>query len=117
MAVPARHVRHVFAAHCLVLENEILENLVQRRADVHIAVGERRAVVQQKTLRALAPLLDLFVQAVRIPLGQALRLALHKAGAHRKIRLRKVQRIFILHLKLRPTGQARQPTSPLGQAK
>ena len=57
---------------------------------MHIAIGKRWAVVQQKPLRALASFLDLFVQAVRIPLGQALRLTLHQAGAHREIRLRKV---------------------------
>ena len=105
VAVPARHVRHVFAAQRLVLENEVLENFVQRRADVHVAVGERRAVVQQKPLGAVAAFLDLLVQAVRVPPGQALRLALDEPGAHREIRLRKVKRFFILHLG-HPPGRA-----------
>jgi len=105
----------VFAAQRLVLENEVLENLVQCGANMHIAIGERRAVVQQKPLGAFAAFLDLFVQAVRVPPGQAFRLALDESSAHREIGLRKVQCFFILHLGNRPGGQARQPSSPLGQ--
>ena len=52
VAIPARDVRRADAAQGLVLDDDVLENLVQRRADVDIAVGERRAVMQHKFRRA-----------------------------------------------------------------
>ena len=119
VAVPARHVRHVFAAQRLILENEVLENFVQRCADVHVAVGERRAVMQQKPLGAVAAFLDLLVQAVCVPLGQAFGFALDEPGTHREIRLRKVKRFFILHLGYPPAraGAATyQPAWPKAKA-
>ena len=105
VAVPARNVRHVFTSQRLVLENEVLENLVQRCADVHVPIGEWRAVVQQKALGAFAAFLDLLVQAVCMPLGQAFRFALDEASAHREIRLRQIQCFFILHPG-KPRGRA-----------
>ena len=53
VAVPARHVRRVEAQHVAGLDDEVLEDLVERRADVDLAVGVRRPVVQQVELGAL----------------------------------------------------------------
>ena len=65
---------------------------------MHVPIGERWAVVQQKPLGPFAAFLYLFIKAFRVPFSQALRLALDEPGAHREIRLRKVQCFFILHL-------------------
>ena len=48
VAIPARHVRRAEAAQGFVFDDDVLENLVQRRADVDVAIGEGRAVVQDE---------------------------------------------------------------------
>ena len=67
MAVPARDVGRAEAAQRLVLDDDVLENLVQRGADVDVAVGEGRAVVQDELRRAGAGGLDLLVEVRRLP--------------------------------------------------
>ena len=49
MAVPPRHERRVEARHGLRLDDEVLQDLVQRRAQVDVAVGIRRPVVQHES--------------------------------------------------------------------
>ena len=56
VAVVADHVRRVEAGHRSRLDDEILQDLVQRRADVDVAVRVRRAVVQHELRRAPAVL-------------------------------------------------------------
>ena len=51
VAVVAGHVRRVEARHRPGLHDEVLEHLVQRRAEVDLSVGVRRTVVQDE-LRA-----------------------------------------------------------------
>ena len=48
MAVPTRDVRRAFAEHRLRFHHEVLEDFVERRAHVDIAVGEWRAVMQNE---------------------------------------------------------------------
>ena len=75
------------------LTHEILEDLVERVADVDVAVGVGRAVVQQK-LRAIAALL---AQAlIEVHLGPALqqaRLEVGQAGPHGEGGLGQKQRL------------------------
>ena len=52
VAIPAGNVRRAEAAQGLVFDDDVLENLVQRGADVDIAVGKGRAVVQDEFFRA-----------------------------------------------------------------
>ena len=52
VTVPARNVRRAVAAQRFVLDDDVFENLVQRGADVDVAVGERRAIVQHEFLGA-----------------------------------------------------------------
>ena len=77
MAVPARDVPDLLALEHLVAVDEILEDLVERVADVEVAVRVGRAVVEGE-LRGVA-LRDSFVDAVlRPPL-------LHLGLSHRAV--------------------------------
>jgi hypothetical protein len=48
VAVPARHVGRVEAGQRLGTDDDVLEDLVHRVADVDVAIGVRRAVVQHE---------------------------------------------------------------------
>jgi hypothetical protein len=52
VAVPARCVERVEAFQLAALDDHVLEDLVDRVADVDLAVGVRRAVVQDELGRA-----------------------------------------------------------------
>lgn len=77
MAVPAGNVRGLESAQGLRLQDQILEDLVQRRADVHIAVGEGWAVMQDKPGRLSPGRHQLTIKVRAVPLGQPLRLPLN----------------------------------------
>ncbi len=97
VAVPARHVRRAEAAQRFVLHHDVLENLVQRGADVNITVGEGRAVVQDELRPVLARFLNARVEVVLLPLGEALRFARDKVGLHREVRARQIECVFVVH--------------------
>jgi hypothetical protein len=54
VAVPAGHVGRVLAQQRLGADDHVLQHLVQRMADVDVAVGVGRAVVEDEFLAALA---------------------------------------------------------------
>src|SRR5690349_13556964 len=58
VAVPAGNVRRAITRHGLGFHHQVLEDLVQRRAHVDVAVGERRAVVKDEKLGLSARGLD-----------------------------------------------------------
>ncbi len=91
VAVPAGHVVGIEAEHLLALGDEILQDLVQRCADMDVAVGIGRAVMQHELVAALRALAQLLVEADLVPALEDLRLALRQAGAHREVRLRQEQ--------------------------
>ena len=68
MAVEAWDIRGVEAGHCLGFDNEVLEALVERVAEVDGAVGVGRPVVQKVAGRALARLANLLVELLIRPL-------------------------------------------------
>ncbi len=90
VAIPARDVGRAEAAQGLVLDDDVLENLVQGGADVHVAVGEGRAVVQDELLRAGALGLDGGIKPGGLPLLQPLRFPRDQVRLHREIGLRQV---------------------------
>ena len=90
MAVPAGDIRGAEAAQRLVLDDDVLENLVQRSADMHIAIGEGRAVVENEFLSARARRLDLLIKAGGPPFPQPLRFARDEVGFHREVRARQI---------------------------
>jgi hypothetical protein len=53
VAVPARHIGRVETGQRLGADDDVLEDLVHRVADVDVAVGVGRAVVQHEARAAL----------------------------------------------------------------
>ena len=90
VAVPARDVRGRKAPHRLVAQYGVFQNFVERRSDVHVAIGERRAVVQDEFRGARARLLNLFIQPDFLPVLYAGGLALHEVAAHGEFGVGKV---------------------------
>ena len=86
----------VEAGHRPRLDDEVLEDLVERGADVDVAVGVRRTVVQDEARGAPPGLTDARVEAVRLPARQHLRLGRRQVGAHRKVGARQVDGVFPL---------------------
>jgi hypothetical protein len=91
VAVPAGNVVRILVEHLLRAGDEILEDLVQRVADVDVAVGVGRAVMQDELALARARRAKLPVEIVLLPAGEDFRLLLRQAGAHRKVRLRQIE--------------------------
>src|SRR5262249_61326304 len=48
MAVPARHVIRIVAEHLLASRHHVLEDLVERMADMDVTVGVARAVAEDE---------------------------------------------------------------------
>ena len=98
VAVPARHEGRVETGHGLGFHHHILEQLVEGGAHVDIAVGERRAVVEDEIGCAcgLAGGGDFRVKAGFFPNREALWLVLHEIPAHRESRLGQGQRVFVI---------------------
>jgi hypothetical protein len=96
VAIPARHVGRAEALHGLVAVDDVLEGLVQRGADMDVAIGERRAVMQHEgalgAVRALG--LDLVVEIELLPVGHPARFALGQTRPHGKISLGQQEGVF-----------------------
>ena len=90
VAIPARDIGRAEAAQGLVLDDDVFENLVQGRADMHVAVGKGRAIVQDKLLRAGTLGLDGGIKPGGLPLLQPRRFPRDQVRLHREIGLRQV---------------------------
>ena len=98
VAVPARHIIRVIAAHLERAGDDVLEDLVQRMPDMDVAVGVGRAVMQNIFLAAGRILPQLSIHTHVLPALDQQRLLFRQAGAHRKIRLRQIERFGIVDL-------------------
>ena len=78
---------------CCDLTYEILQDLVQRVADVDVAVGVGRPVMQREFHAALRLGTQLLVKPDFVPALQQFRLEFWQPGAHRKLRLRQEKRL------------------------
>ena len=85
VAIPARHVRCVEALHAFALDDNVLEDLVQRVPDMNIAVRIGRAIVQGEVRFPGGRLADLAVKFELGPVLHDLRFALWQVAAHREI--------------------------------
>ena len=54
VAIPAGHIRRVFAKQSLRPHNHVLQDMVQGMADMHVAIGVRRAIMQDEFLAPTA---------------------------------------------------------------
>ena len=98
VAVPAGHEGRVLAHHALRAHHHVLEDAVQRMADMHIAIGVGRAVMENELVRAPAGIAQLFVEVLVLPAGQNARLLLGKARFHGKVGLRQEDGVAIIAL-------------------
>ena len=96
MAVPARDVRRPEPAHGLIPEDGVLEQLVEGGADVHVAVGERRSVMEHEGRLAGGAGLNLAIETVALPMGDADGFAFGQAGPHGEVGHRQVEGILEL---------------------
>src|SRR5262245_52285779 len=63
VTVPTGNVRSASTSDAVRLDDDVLENLVERRADVNVPIGEGRAVVQDELFGGLgAGVLNRFVK-------------------------------------------------------
>lgn len=95
--IPAGDVIGVEAAHSLVFHDDILDGLVHRMADVDLAVCIRRAVVEHKFRRAVTLRQTLVIEVHILPEFDKFRFLFRQIAAHRKIRLRQMQSLAVIH--------------------
>ena len=96
VAVPARHIGRVEASERLRADDDVLEDLVDRMADVDVAVCIGRAVVEHEARPPLRGCANLFVEPLLLPFPDPGRLALREVAAHRKRRVGHVERVFVV---------------------
>src|SRR4030095_12376138 len=96
VAVPDGNVRRVEAKHVVRLDDEVLENLVERVTHVDLAVCVRRTVVQQVLRGALAGRANLAIEVHRVPAGHGFRLGCLQVRLHREGGPWQVARVFPL---------------------
>ena len=97
VAVPARHVVRVIAGHVAALDDDVLQDLVDRVADVDVAVRIGRAVMQHEARPAAAGRTDRLVDVVFLPLRNPGGLALGEVAPHGEGGVGQVEGLFIVH--------------------
>ena len=85
VAVPAGDVVRVLAQHLLGAVDDVLEDLVERVADMQVAVRIGRPVVQDELLAALRRLALQAIEVVARPPRQQVRLARRQVAPHREL--------------------------------
>ena len=86
VAVPSRHVGNVESHHHAGLHDEVLQDLVERLAEMDVVVGVGRPVVQDEDRPAAPRLPDRRIDLPRGPPREALGLVLRKVRLHREAR-------------------------------
>jgi len=93
---PSRHVGRVEAVERARLDDDVLQDLVDRVPDVDLAVRVGRAVVQDELRPPGTRGADLSVDVFLVPARQHLRLALREVRLHRELGLRQVQCVLVV---------------------
>ena len=95
VTIPTWDIARIFAHHLLRADHHIFEDLIECMADMQVAIGIGRPVMQGKTLTT-----GFFPQPVinadLFPTGQPFGFTLWQAGAHGKICLRQIECIFVV---------------------
>ena len=98
VAIPAGHIRRVLALQRLGTDDHVLQDMVERMADMHVAIRVRRSVVEDELVAALAALANLPFQIALEPFRQNQRLLLRQAGLHRKVGLGQEDGVAVIAL-------------------
>src|SRR5690606_20992325 len=94
VAIPARYVRSIETVKLTGLDDHVFQDLVDRMAQMNIAICVRWTIVQDEFGTALGGGADLFVDFAFLPLLDPLRFALGKIATHRESGIGHVDRIF-----------------------
>ena len=97
MAVPPRHVGRRVARHRTVLDDDVLQDLVERRSEVDVTVGVGRTVVEDEARPVRVVSEQTLVETDRLPARKDLRLARGKVRTHGEIRARQIERRLVVH--------------------
>ena len=84
VGIVAGHIGCLKTGHILIADDDVLDDLVERGAHVDVAVGIRRAVVQDVLRLALVVLDHLLIDMVVLPVLEHLGLFFRQAGPHFK---------------------------------
>ncbi len=84
VAVPPGHVGRILAQQRLGAHHHVLEDVVQRMADMHVAIGIGRPVMEDELLAPGAAFAQLPVEPLGLPARKNARLLLGQSGLHRK---------------------------------
>ncbi len=98
VAVPAGDIGGVEALHGARADDEVLEALVEEVAQVDVAVGVGRAVMEDERLGALARFACAVVEVHRGPALEGGGLILHEVGLHGEGRLGQIERAAVVAL-------------------
>ncbi len=98
VAIPARNIVRVETTHLERTGDDVLEDLVQRMADMDIAVCVRRAIMQHVKRAVFCVFAQLFIEVHFLPALHEKRLALWQACAHREFGLRQIEGFGIIDL-------------------
>ena len=97
VGVPAGDIGGAPAGHVAVLDDDVLEDLVEGGADVDVAVGVGRAVMEDEGGLALVLLHQLVVEVVVVHLPEHVRLPLGQARPHGEVGLGQVNGLVVIH--------------------
>ena len=97
VAIPAGDVDGVAAEHGARLHDDVLQDLVERRPHVDVAVGVGRTVVEDPERALGRRLADPAVDVHGLPALEHLRLELREVGLHRERGPRQVERALVVH--------------------
>ena len=96
MAIPARNIGRVLAEQRLRADDHVFQHVVERVADVHVAVGVGRAVVEDELFAALPLGAEALVEIQPLPAREPFRLRIGKSGLHREIGLRQEDGVAVV---------------------
>src|SRR5262249_11620367 len=96
VAIPARDVRRVETQHRAAAHDDVLEDLVHRRAEVDVAVGVRWAVVEDEARAPRGHRPALLFEPHLVPLLERAGLPPGQVGFHRKVRPGQVHRALVI---------------------
>ena len=107
VAVPAGNVAGLPAHEVAGLDDHVLEDLVQRRAEMNVAVGVGRAVVQHEFAARAGSVLHALEHIVFFPELQHLRFLLNQIRLHGETGDGQIQRFLIFSHEAFPPGAER----------
>ena len=95
VAIPTGDVGSEVTALRVAFDDEVLEDLVERMADVNGSVGIRWAVMKNEGLSVLVLLEHAMIQILLFPFLKTLRLVLRQVAAHGEVSPGKIHGLFI----------------------